>query len=114
MPTRFIAPRSSSAARNGLVATRYHAGERARRAPGAAFLTARMARHTIAAESQASIFLGRLSPVPVADIADVSNAMRPRLLLVVPTYNEQGNLPALVARVLAALPAAEILVVDDA
>jgi len=52
--------------------------------------------------------------VPVAPIADVSNAMRPRLLLVVPTYNEQGNLPALVARVLAALPAAEILVVDDA
>jgi dolichol-phosphate mannosyltransferase len=37
----------------------------------------------------------------------------PRLLLVVPTYNERGNLAALVERVFATLPGAEILVVDD-
>lgn len=37
----------------------------------------------------------------------------PRLLLVVPTYDERENLPALVERVFAALPGAEILVVDD-
>lgn len=34
--------------------------------------------------------------------------------VVVPTYNESENLPALVERVCAALPAAEIVVVDDA
>jgi glycosyltransferase involved in cell wall biosynthesis len=37
----------------------------------------------------------------------------PRLLLVVPTYDERENLPALVERVFAALPGAEVLVVDD-
>src|SRR5204862_4349527 len=34
--------------------------------------------------------------------------------VVVPTYNESGNLPTLVERVCAALPASEIVVVDDA
>ncbi len=40
-------------------------------------------------------------------------ARPPRLLLVVPTYDERGNLAALVERVFAALPGAEVLVVDD-
>src|SRR5439155_22016459 len=34
--------------------------------------------------------------------------------VVVPTYNESDNLPALVGRICASLPGAEIVVVDDA
>ncbi len=37
-----------------------------------------------------------------------------RALVVVPTYNEAGNIELLLRRVLAALPDAEVLVVDDA
>jgi dolichol-phosphate mannosyltransferase len=34
--------------------------------------------------------------------------------VVIPTYNEAGNIEAIIARVLAAVPAAHVLVVDDA
>ena len=37
-----------------------------------------------------------------------------RVLVVVPTYNERENLPRIVARVRAAVPAAHVLVADDA
>ncbi|QSB12648.1 polyprenol monophosphomannose synthase [Natronosporangium hydrolyticum] len=37
-----------------------------------------------------------------------------RVLVVIPTYNEAENLPLITARVRAAVPAVEILVVDDA
>lgn len=37
-----------------------------------------------------------------------------RVLVVIPTYNELDNLPRIVARVRAALPAAHVLVADDA
>ncbi len=40
--------------------------------------------------------------------------MSHRPLVIVPTYNERENLAAFVAAVLAALPAAELLIVDDA
>lgn len=40
--------------------------------------------------------------------------MSPRLLIVVPTYNEADNLPELVARVQQVVPGAHLLVVDDA
>ncbi len=59
------------------------------------------------------------SPDPARRPAEPASApaaqpiLRPRLLLVVPTYNERGNLTELVERVVAALPGAEILVVDD-
>jgi dolichol-phosphate mannosyltransferase len=36
-----------------------------------------------------------------------------RVLVVIPTYNEAENLPAIVARLRRAVPAAEVLVVDD-
>jgi len=36
-----------------------------------------------------------------------------RVTVVVPTYNESQNLPELVGRILAALPSAEIVVIDD-
>ncbi len=48
-----------------------------------------------------------------AGTTTATGAARPRLLLVVPTYNERGNLAELVGRIFAALPGAEILVVDD-
>jgi dolichol-phosphate mannosyltransferase len=38
----------------------------------------------------------------------------PGLLVVIPTYDERDNLPAVVRRVHAAVPAAHVLVVDDA
>ncbi|MGW0073502.1 glycosyltransferase, partial [Streptosporangium sandarakinum] len=37
-----------------------------------------------------------------------------RVLVVVPTYNERENLPAIVGRVRAAVPEAHVLVADDA
>jgi dolichol-phosphate mannosyltransferase len=37
-----------------------------------------------------------------------------RILVVIPTYNEAANLPAIVGRLRAAVPAADVLVVDDA
>jgi dolichol-phosphate mannosyltransferase len=37
-----------------------------------------------------------------------------RVLVVIPTYNERDNLPAILDRVAAAVPAAHVLVVDDA
>ena len=37
-----------------------------------------------------------------------------RVLVIVPTYNERENLPLIVARVRAAVPAAHVLVADDA
>ena len=37
----------------------------------------------------------------------------PRPLIIIPTYNERENLPELLDRVLAALPVAHILIVDD-
>lgn len=40
--------------------------------------------------------------------------MAPRTLIVTPTYNERDNLPPFVEAVLAALPDADLLVVDDA
>lgn len=39
--------------------------------------------------------------------------MTERALVVTPTYNERGNLPAVVARVMALSPSIELLVVDD-
>jgi dolichol-phosphate mannosyltransferase len=45
--------------------------------------------------------------------AAAADGSHPRLLLVVPTYDERGNLAALVERTLAALPGVEMLVVDD-
>lgn len=36
-----------------------------------------------------------------------------RALIIIPTYNERENLPALIEQIHAALPAADILVVDD-
>jgi glycosyltransferase involved in cell wall biosynthesis len=38
----------------------------------------------------------------------------PRPLVLIPTYNERENLAAIVAATLAALPAARVLVIDDA
>jgi glycosyltransferase involved in cell wall biosynthesis len=38
----------------------------------------------------------------------------PCTLVVIPTYNERGNLPGIVARLRAAVPEADVLVVDDA
>jgi len=49
----------------------------------------------------------------VAAMPEETAGRQPRLLLVVPTYNERGNLAALVERTFAALPSAELLVVDD-
>ncbi|MBI2932247.1 MAG: glycosyltransferase family 2 protein [Planctomycetes bacterium] len=43
-----------------------------------------------------------------------SAAVGIRATIVLPTYNEAGNLPALVARIAEVIPQAEILVVDDA
>lgn len=42
------------------------------------------------------------------------SAAAPRLLIITPTYNERDNLRAFVGSVLAALPDAHVLVVDDA
>ncbi|WP_104193896.1 polyprenol monophosphomannose synthase [Cryobacterium sp. M25] len=36
-----------------------------------------------------------------------------RTLIIIPTYNEQGNVASIVARVRASVPAADVLVVDD-
>jgi dolichol-phosphate mannosyltransferase len=41
-------------------------------------------------------------------------AVSPRTLVIVPTYNERDNIESLVAAALAALPDADLLVVDDA
>ncbi|MBV9822502.1 MAG: polyprenol monophosphomannose synthase [Actinobacteria bacterium] len=38
---------------------------------------------------------------------------QPRTLVIIPTYNERENLPLIVQRVRSAVPAADILVVDD-
>jgi len=38
----------------------------------------------------------------------------PRVLVVIPTYDERPNLAGIVTRLLAAMPAADVLVVDDA
>src|SRR4029450_6024681 len=37
-----------------------------------------------------------------------------RVLVIVPTYNERENLPRIIARLRAAVPAADVLVADDA
>ena len=37
----------------------------------------------------------------------------PSPLVLIPTYNEKGNLPSFIAAVRAALPQADILVIDD-
>src|SRR5256885_12613411 len=39
--------------------------------------------------------------------------MRERALVVIPTYNEAGNVPSLIPQVLAQDPRLEVLVVDD-
>jgi dolichol-phosphate mannosyltransferase len=44
----------------------------------------------------------------------VTDQLPGRVLVVVPTYNERENLPRIVARVRAAVPAAHVLVADDA
>lgn len=44
----------------------------------------------------------------------MSDARTGRVLVVIPTYDERDNLPGVVARLHAALPAADVLVVDDA
>jgi dolichol-phosphate mannosyltransferase len=44
----------------------------------------------------------------------VTNAAEPRLLVVVPTYDERRNLSRVLSRLRAAVPAADVLVVDDA
>src|SRR5690606_2735425 len=38
---------------------------------------------------------------------------RPRVLVIVPTYNERDNLPAVIAAVHKHLPIADLLIVDD-
>jgi len=43
-----------------------------------------------------------------------AQAVQPRITVVVPTFNEAGNIEPLTRRVLAACPASEIVVVDDA
>ena len=40
-------------------------------------------------------------------------AAAPRVLVIIPTYDERPNIEAITARVLAAVPAASVLVVDD-
>jgi dolichol-phosphate mannosyltransferase len=47
-------------------------------------------------------------------MAETAVALRARVTVVVPTYNEADNLPALARRLAAAMPEAELLVVDDA
>lgn len=44
----------------------------------------------------------------------VSRPVAPRVLVVVPTYNERENLPRIVARLRVAVPTAHVLVADDA
>jgi len=61
----------------------------------------------------------RPSPVAVAGVADAAGSTMPApaLSVVVPAYNEAGNLPALVHEIMAALDGCatfEIVVVDDA
>ena len=41
------------------------------------------------------------------------NGAIPRIIVVIPTYNEAGNLHTLVERVLASLPDIELMIVDD-
>src|SRR4051812_28646661 len=40
--------------------------------------------------------------------------VQPRLLVVIPTYNERENLPGILSRLHTAVPTADVLVVDDA
>jgi dolichol-phosphate mannosyltransferase len=49
---------------------------------------------------------------PVTDASSVADLRR--ILVVIPTYNEAANLPAIVTRLRTAVPAADVLVVDDA
>ena len=49
-------------------------------------------------------------------MSDPSNVTRPpieRVAVLIPTYNERENLPGLVRRVRAAVPAADVVVLDD-
>jgi dolichol-phosphate mannosyltransferase len=64
---------------------------------------------------------GRRSPgraAPVAATADRASARadraQPRVLVVMPTYNERQNVPGVVGRLRSAVSGADILVVDDA
>ena len=43
----------------------------------------------------------------------MSTGSTPRVLVVIPTYNERENLPRIIARVRAAVPTAHVLVADD-
>ena len=45
---------------------------------------------------------------------EAANPAASRVLVVIPTYNEVENLPVIVARIRAAVPAAHVLVADDA
>ena len=51
---------------------------------------------------------GKAMPVPIA------GAEEPRVLVILPTYNERATILSVVSRVLQAVPGAEVLVVDDA
>lgn len=55
-------------------------------------------------------------PLPTPRPAPVGDTVRPpitRVLVLIPTYNERDNLPKIVARVRAAAPEADVLVLDD-
>ena len=56
----------------------------------------------------------RCSGVPRPCDASASDGRDPRPLVLIPTYDERENLAAIVAAVLAAVPAVDILVIDDA
>lgn len=52
-------------------------------------------------------------PEPTASPSRPASPDSPRALVVVCTYNERENLPVLLPRIRAALPAADVLIVDD-
>ena len=52
-------------------------------------------------------------PAPTPADADVDRGPIGRVVVLIPTYNERENLPRIVARVRAAVPQADVLVLDD-
>ncbi|MGO8949654.1 MAG: glycosyltransferase [Ktedonobacterales bacterium] len=56
-----------------------------------------------------------MGPYPDRKTAELltPTARKPKTLIIVPTYNEQGNIESFIYAVLAAMPWADILVIDD-